>query len=152
VLVWTNIGSGSGISLGDGRVLTANHVVEGDGQPTVRSSDGRQEPVRVVRADPRRDLALLQSSFHDAPVAHLRDAQSLRVLESLIAVVTPGPMSSARRAPPCQSVSPTRIDVSLRQPPTHDGLGEVQIAAYLTNRFAAGTQQVNRLRLELWCK
>jgi hypothetical protein len=51
-----------------------------------------------------------------------------------------------------QSISPTHIDVSLRQPPTHDGLGEVQIAAYLTDGFAAGAQQVNRLRLELWCK
>ena len=51
-----------------------------------------------------------------------------------------------------QSISPTCIDVSLRQPPPHDGLGEVQIAAHLTDGFAASAQQVNRLRLEFLCK
>ena len=89
VLVWNDEGSGSGISLGDGKVLTANHVVEGSGQLKVRFADGRQDPARAVRTDPRRDLALVQSSFRDTPIAPLRDARSLHALESLIAVGYP---------------------------------------------------------------
>jgi hypothetical protein len=89
VLVWNNDGSGSGISLGDGKILTADHVVEGNGPANVRFADGREQPVRVLRTDPRRDLALLQSSFHDTPAAQLRDARSLHTLENLIAVGFP---------------------------------------------------------------
>jgi putative serine protease PepD len=89
VLVWNNDGSGSGISVGDGKVLPANHVVQGRGSVNVRFADGRQEPVRILQADSRRDVALLQSSFHDTPTARLRDARSLRALENLIAVGFP---------------------------------------------------------------
>jgi len=51
-----------------------------------------------------------------------------------------------------QSLTPTDIHFSLGQPPTNGGLSQVQIAAHLTDGFAAGAQQVNCLRLELWCK
>lgn len=91
VLVWSEGGSGSGISLGEGRVLTNNHVVEGASRVSVRFANGQQEPVRVVRTDPRRDLALLQSSFGEAPAALLRDARSLEPAESLFAVGYPRP-------------------------------------------------------------
>ncbi len=89
VLVWNTDGSGSGISLGDGKVLTAEHVVEGTGPVNLRFSDGRQDRARVLRTDARRDLALLQSAFHDTPAAQLRDARSLQALDNLIAVGFP---------------------------------------------------------------
>jgi putative serine protease PepD len=82
-------GAGSGISLGGGRALTNGHVVEDAGQVTVRFADGRQEPVRVVSLDRRRDLALLQSSFTDEPPAPIADARALRPAESLVAVGYP---------------------------------------------------------------
>ncbi len=89
VFLWNDDGSGSGILLGDGRILTNYHVVDGAGTVWARLSDGRQEPVRIVRVDPRRDLALLESSFRATPAAELRDARTLRSLESLIAVGYP---------------------------------------------------------------
>ena len=89
VLVWTDSGSGSGVSLGRGMILTNYHVIEDATQVQVRFASGRQGPVRVVRVDPRRDLALLQSSFSDEPAAPIRDAASLRQAEALIAVGYP---------------------------------------------------------------
>lgn len=99
VYVWTDLGSGSGISLGRGQVLTNNHVVQGAGTVNVRFADGRQEPVHVIRADARRDLALLQSSFVDVPGAALRDARGLRDGESLIAVGYPRTEAIGARDP-----------------------------------------------------
>jgi S1-C subfamily serine protease len=72
--VWTDQGSGSGMSLGGVRVLTNYHLVQGATTVNVRFADGRQEPVRVMRTDARRDLALLESSFTDIPGAALREA------------------------------------------------------------------------------
>src|SRR5207253_718906 len=43
--VWTDEGSRSGVSIGSGRVLTNNHVVQGASTVNVRFADGRQEPV-----------------------------------------------------------------------------------------------------------
>jgi S1-C subfamily serine protease len=47
VLVGTNVGAGSGISLGSGKVLTNFHVVDGAAQVSVRFADNRQESVQV---------------------------------------------------------------------------------------------------------
>jgi hypothetical protein len=41
VLVWNNDESGSGVSLGNGKIVTAANVVEGNGPTNVRFSDGR---------------------------------------------------------------------------------------------------------------
>jgi putative serine protease PepD len=95
-LVWTQqtsgaIASGTGVSLGGGRVLTAYHVVRDRPQPRVRFASGRQEPVQVVTADPRRDLALLQSSFMSEPAAQIGDASSLPLGADLIAAGYPRP-------------------------------------------------------------
>lgn len=89
VYLWTDIGSGSGISLGGGHVLTNYHVVRGATEVSARFADGRQEPVHVIRTDARRDLALIQASFSDVPGAPIRDARGLRDGELLIAVGFP---------------------------------------------------------------
>jgi hypothetical protein len=94
-LVWvTNTrgaitGNGTGISLGDGKVLTNHHVVQGAAQVWVRFDDGRREPVQVLRTDPRRDLAMLQSSFMDQPAAQIGDSRALRATDSVFAVGYP---------------------------------------------------------------
>jgi hypothetical protein len=99
VLVGTNVGAGSGISIGGGKVLTNFHVVEGSNQVQVRFADNRQEPVEILRVDTRRDLALLQSGFQDTPVAAFRDARSLQAAETLIAVGYPKPFDIGVQEP-----------------------------------------------------
>ena len=91
VFIWTNAAAGSGISLGDGKVLTNFHVINGASQVSLRFADGREEPVAVARVDARRDLALLQSGVRDSPAASFRDARSLQPSEGLIVVGYPRP-------------------------------------------------------------
>ena len=54
---------GSGVVLNStGLVLTNNHVIASDGTVSVRLSDGRTVPAKVVAADTRHDLALVQAT------------------------------------------------------------------------------------------
>ncbi len=57
---------GTGFVVAPGRVLTAAHVVEGTDEPTV-VIDGNGLTGRVVNADPRLDVALLDVNGLDAP-------------------------------------------------------------------------------------
>src|SRR5215204_5127009 len=53
-------GHGSGVVIGDGRVLTCAHNVRGDGA-TVVFSDGSRERAEVAGVDPDLDLAVLSA-------------------------------------------------------------------------------------------
>jgi putative serine protease PepD len=54
---------GSGVVLdADGLILTNNHVISSGGTVSVRLSDGRTVPARVVAADSTHDLALVQAT------------------------------------------------------------------------------------------
>jgi putative serine protease PepD len=54
---------GSGVVLGaDGLILTNNHVIASGGTVSVRLSDGRTVPARVVAGDSTHDLALVQAT------------------------------------------------------------------------------------------
>ncbi len=77
VLVETSRGSGSGVILGAGGVVTSHHVVEGAARITVRFPDRRSSPAAVVRTDRRRDLALLGVETGETP-APLGDAEALQ--------------------------------------------------------------------------
>ena len=56
-------GLGSGVVLGaDGLILTNNHVIADGGTVSVRLSDGRTVPAKVVAADRTHDLALVQAT------------------------------------------------------------------------------------------
>lgn len=89
VLVVTNQAQGSGISLGQGDVLTNHHVVQGSTDVEVRFADGHQTKADVIRLDPTRDLALLHTTFVSEPAATFRDSQSLESGEELVAVGYP---------------------------------------------------------------
>lgn len=61
VTLYGDAGTGTGFIVSkDGLALTNQHVV--DGSRTIRAifSDGREAPVRVLRADPNADVALIQ--------------------------------------------------------------------------------------------
>jgi S1-C subfamily serine protease len=73
----------TGFAAGGERVVTVAHVLAGDGRRpvTVRGSDGVARAARVVRTDPRLDLAVLAVAGLRAPAARLaRDGDELRVL------------------------------------------------------------------------
>lgn len=53
-------GHGTGVSIGDGRILTAAHVVEGVTSVGVRSRDGEVGKAEVVARDDTLDLAILR--------------------------------------------------------------------------------------------
>jgi putative serine protease PepD len=54
---------GSGVVLtADGMILTNNHVISSGGTVSVRLSDGRTLPAKVVAADATHDLALVQAT------------------------------------------------------------------------------------------
>lgn len=89
VPVQTNRTTGSGISLGEGNIVTSRHVVEGMSSIRVRFSDQRWAAATVARTDARRDLALLRVGVYDGPKAPMRESATLRVAERLLAVGYP---------------------------------------------------------------
>lgn len=91
VLVKFNeVGSGVLIS-GDGKVLTAAHVVQIADEITVQFVDGRTETAHVVASEPHADVALLQlarvpAGFKPAP---LGDSNKVQVGEQVLIVGAP---------------------------------------------------------------
>jgi serine protease Do len=80
---------GSGFVLGDGYILTNNHVVEGADEILVRFSDRRELNAEIVGSDPRSDLALLQVEAEDLPRVTLGDSDRLKVGEWVLAIGSP---------------------------------------------------------------
>lgn len=54
------VGHGSGTYIGNGRILTALHVVAGASVITVRTEDRQVATARMILADPDSDMAVLQ--------------------------------------------------------------------------------------------
>ena len=81
-------GGGSGIVWdSDGRIVTNSHVMRGD-EAWVVDADGRRFRTRVIRRDPKRDLALLETGMKLEP-ATAGDARALRAGQIVIAVGNP---------------------------------------------------------------
>jgi serine protease Do len=80
---------GSGFVLGDGYVLTNNHVVDGADEILVRFSDRRELNAELVGADPRSDLALLKVEAGDLPHVTLGNSDKLKVGEWVLAIGSP---------------------------------------------------------------
>lgn len=71
VLIEHESGHGSGLIVGSSRVLTAYHVVQGDGLD-VRFFNGQANPGNVVWSDPERDLAIIDVPIPEGhPTANL---------------------------------------------------------------------------------
>lgn len=92
-------GSGSGfiIDAQNGYIVTNNHVIDGAKKITVSLSDGRNSEAKLVGADPRTDLAVLQiSDTSNLTAITLGDSSTLEVGESVVAIGNPGGDDFAR--------------------------------------------------------
>ncbi|HEY8910568.1 MAG TPA: trypsin-like peptidase domain-containing protein [Desulfosporosinus sp.] len=92
-------GSGSGfiIDAQKGYIVTNNHVIDGAQKITVSLSDGRNLVAKVIGADPRTDLAVLQiSDTKNLTAAKLGDSSKLEVGEPVVAIGNPGGNEFAR--------------------------------------------------------
>jgi len=92
-------GSGSGfiIDAKKGFIATNNHVIEGAQKITVSLSDGRNLTAKLIGADPRTDLAILQiADTKNLTAVNLGDSSKVQVGESVIAIGNPGGDEFAR--------------------------------------------------------
>jgi S1-C subfamily serine protease len=81
------VGVGSGIIYDtQGHILTNNHVVEGASQLIVSLPDGRSFPAKLIGRDPQTDLAVIQISGSNLPVAELGDSTQMHVGDWVVAI------------------------------------------------------------------
>ncbi len=109
-------GEGSGfIVSADGYILTNAHVVADADDVTVRTTDRREYPAKVVGLDRRTDVAVLKIDGKQLPVVRLGDPSKLRPGEWVLAIgspftfensVTAGIVSATGRAMPGEDLVP----------------------------------------------
>lgn len=80
-------GVGSGVIYDkQGHILTNNHVIDGAENLQVSLPDGRTFTAKLIGADPQTDLAVIQISGDNLPVAILGDSTQLQVGDWLVAI------------------------------------------------------------------
>lgn len=80
-------GVGSGVIYDkQGHILTNNHVVEGAQKLLVALPDGRSFEAKLIGRDPITDLAVMQISGSDLPMAELGDSAQLQVGDWMVAI------------------------------------------------------------------
>ena len=84
-------GSGSGVIIDpSGVILTANHVVAGNGKVTVKLHDGREFVASEVKTDPNTDIAVIKIKTSDSlPVAKLGNSDELQIGDWVLALGQP---------------------------------------------------------------
>ncbi|HWQ37578.1 MAG TPA: DegQ family serine endoprotease [Burkholderiales bacterium] len=83
-------GQGSGfIVSADGLILTNAHVVADATEITVKLTDRREFPAKVVGVDRRTDIAVLRIDAKDLPAVRIGDPEQLKVGEWVIAIGSP---------------------------------------------------------------
>ena len=82
---------GSGIVVGEGIIVTNNHVVQGGGKVVVRLHDGREFEAVEIKSDPNTDLALLwiDPAGRELPVLEFGDSDQVEVGSWAIAIGNP---------------------------------------------------------------
>jgi serine protease Do len=87
-------GSGSGFIIeSGGRILTNAHVVKDADEIMVTLSDNREFKAKVLGADERTDVALIEIEASGLPVVRLGDSDNLEVGEWVLAIGAPFGMS-----------------------------------------------------------
>jgi serine protease Do len=79
---------GTGVVIGDGRVLTNAHNVRGD-EVTVTFADGRRETGRVAALDVDADVAVISTDTAGAPAVPWRDDGEVRIGSPVFALANP---------------------------------------------------------------
>jgi S1-C subfamily serine protease len=84
-------GIGSGFIINEeGQILTNNHVIRGSQELTVTLSNHKQYRARVLGADPRNDIALVQiKGPGHLPILHLGTSDNLQVGQKVLAIGNP---------------------------------------------------------------
>jgi serine protease Do len=83
-------GAGSGfIVSADGYILTNTHVVGNADEVTVRLTDRREFPAKVVGADERTDVAVIKINATNLPTVRLGDPQKLKPGQWVLAIGSP---------------------------------------------------------------
>ena len=83
-------GLGSGVIISpDGYILTNNHVVENATDITVQLSDKREMKGKLIGADPRSDVAVVQIQATGLTAMKLGDSSKLRVGDIVLAIGNP---------------------------------------------------------------
>jgi serine protease Do len=109
-------GEGSGfIVSSDGYILTNAHVVADASEVTVRMTDRREYPAKVVGVDERTDVAVLKIDAKNLPFVSFGNPESLKVGEWVVAIgspfgfensVTAGIVSAKSRSLPGDAYTP----------------------------------------------
>lgn len=90
-IVETGSGSGFIIDAAKGYIVTNNHVVDGAKKLVVTLADGRNVDAKLIGADARTDLAVLQiSDTKNLTAVQLGDSTKLQVGEPVVAIGNPG--------------------------------------------------------------
>ena len=93
------VGSGSGfiVDAQKGYIVTNNHVIDGAQKISVSLSDGRILDAKIIGADPRTDLAVLQiSDTKNLTAVKIGDSSKIEVGQSVVAIGNPGGTEFAR--------------------------------------------------------
>ena len=80
-----NLGSGVIVNK-NGYIITNHHVIENASEIRVVLRDGRSMAARVVGTDPETDLAVLQASGEDFPIAQLGRSEDLQIGDVVLAI------------------------------------------------------------------
>src|SRR5712691_3711078 len=83
-------GAGSGFIINsDGYILTNTHVVANAEEVTVRLTDRREFPAKVIGADERTDVAVIKISASNLPTVKLGDPQKIKPGQWVLAIGSP---------------------------------------------------------------
>jgi serine protease Do len=109
-------GAGSGFIVSpDGYILTNTHVVANADEVTVRLTDRREFPAKVIGADERTDVAVIKISATNLPTVKLGDPSRIKPGQWVVAIgspfgfentVTSGIISATSRSVPGENYVP----------------------------------------------
>src|SRR6266513_2146789 len=156
-------GAGSGsIINSDGYILTNTHVVANADEVTVRLTDRREFPAKVIGADERTDVAVIKISATNLPIVKLGDPSRIKPGQWVLAIGSPfgfensataGIISATSRSVPGENYVPfIQTDVAVNPGnsggPLFNMAGEViginsQIFSRTGGRIGVTIQDVN---------
>src|SRR5579862_6001109 len=109
-------GAGSGFIINsDGYILTNSHVVANADEVTVRLTDRREFPAKLIGADERTDVAVIKISASNLPIVKLGDPSRIKPGQWVLAIGSPfgfensataGIISATARAVPGENYVP----------------------------------------------